>query len=198
VALDILSKEMADAPTSFKVAATLAEFEVPMTTYLESRAGFDGVAVGALVFHRNRLLLVQRSAHDSMPSLWETPGGACDAEDDSILHAAARELWEETGLRVKSFNRQVGTGIEFLNRGGRRIFKVSFLVEVEEVDTTEANGLEVVAVKLDPNEHQNWIWVTEEDCIAGKSANVEIPITHIDQKQTIIEGFEQRRQDAKV
>jgi 8-oxo-dGTP pyrophosphatase MutT (NUDIX family) len=197
VALAITSKEMANAPTTFKVAATLSEFEVPMKTYLENHAGFDGVGVGALVFHGNRLLIVQRSAHDSMPSLWETPGGACDAEDETILHAAAREVWEEAGLRVKSFNRQVGTGIEFRTSRGLKIFKLSFEVEVEEVDTAEAAGLEAIAVKLDPNEHQDWAWVSEEDCIAGKSDNVEIPFTHINQKQTIMAGFEQRWQGAK-
>jgi 8-oxo-dGTP pyrophosphatase MutT (NUDIX family) len=195
----ISSKEMSDsAPTTFKAATTLSEFEVSMSMYLESRAGFDGVAAESLVFHGNRLLLVQRSAHDSMPSLWECPGGACDAEDESILHAAAREVWEETGLHVKRFNRQVGTGNEFMNRRGMRIFKVAFEVQVEEVDTAEATGLETVAVKLDPNEHQNWIWVSEEDCIAGKSGNVKIPFTNINQQRRILLGFEERRQGAKA
>ena len=36
-----------------------------------------------------------------MPLLWEVPGGACDFEDESLLHAVARELCEESGLRAR-------------------------------------------------------------------------------------------------
>jgi hypothetical protein len=85
-----------------------------------------------------------------------------------------------------------------MNRRGMRIFKVAFEVQVEEVDTAEATGLETVAVKLDPNEHQNWIWVSEEDCIGGKSGNVKIPFTNINQQRRILLGFEERRQGAKA
>jgi 8-oxo-dGTP pyrophosphatase MutT (NUDIX family) len=49
----------------------------------------------------DRLLLMQRAASDSLPLLWEVPGGALDPEDPTVLHGAARELWEEAGLATK-------------------------------------------------------------------------------------------------
>ncbi len=49
-----------------------------------------------------RILLLQRAPTDSMPLRWEIPGGACDLEDESLLHAAARELREEAGLRART------------------------------------------------------------------------------------------------
>lgn len=43
-----------------------------------------------------------RLASDEDPNKWEPPGGACDDDDESILHAATRELWEEAGLQSSS------------------------------------------------------------------------------------------------
>lgn len=54
-------------------------------------------------------LLVRRAASDSYPLKWEIPGGSVSpARDASVLHAAARELREETGLRVARFHCPLG------------------------------------------------------------------------------------------
>ena len=69
------------------------------------RATLDGVeehrfrVAGAVVVDGDRLLLVRNlrrnGSHD-----WSTPGGVIDPEDASVLHGLAREVEEETGLRV--------------------------------------------------------------------------------------------------
>lgn len=103
--------------TTFTSPASLADFQQPMQTYLATHPEFDGIAVGACVFSQPqpqsqsqsdlhsteepRILLVQRAPTDSMPLLWEVPGGACDFEDESLLHAVARELREESGLGAR-------------------------------------------------------------------------------------------------
>ncbi|PWI68691.1 hypothetical protein PCL_01780 [Purpureocillium lilacinum] len=54
-------------------------------------------------------LLIRRAASDSYPLKWEIPGGSVStARDASVLHAAARELREETGLRVARFHCPLG------------------------------------------------------------------------------------------
>jgi 8-oxo-dGTP diphosphatase len=53
----------------------------------------------ALVESGGRVLLVRRAAWDSMPGLWELPGGKIDG-DEPVLEALARELDEETGLML--------------------------------------------------------------------------------------------------
>ena len=53
----------------------------------------------ALVESAGRVLLVRRSAWDSMPGLWELPGGKIDG-DEPVLEGLARELDEETGLML--------------------------------------------------------------------------------------------------
>ena len=58
------------------------------------------VAVG-LIFQRGRLLIMQRSAEQMLGGLWEFPGGKIEAGETPAA-AVAREVREETGLRVQS------------------------------------------------------------------------------------------------
>ncbi|KAI2636276.1 NUDIX hydrolase domain-like protein [Hypomontagnella submonticulosa] len=168
------------APTAFTSSSSLANFQLPLRAYLEAHPEFWGIAVGAFVFNpEGRMLLVQRAAHDSMPLKWEIPGGACDYEDESLLHAVARELWEESGLRAKSIVTIVGEGVPFALRNGRRMCKYSFLTEVEGYD-----------VKLDPNEHQAFLWVTEKEARAGKCGDVKFKYTFKEQEASVYEAFE--------
>lgn len=131
------------------------------------------------------LLLVQRSSQDSIPDRWEVPGGSSDENDPTILHSVARELFEETGLHLTRFNRQIGPGVRF--ETGRepqkkQWLKLSFEVEVSEIprishshvhhqdnmarlgnDDLVAGQVLDAVIKLDPEEHQNSAWATEED-----------------------------------
>lgn len=113
---------MVDAPARSpdfgnRADPSISQFAVPRETYLSSRARenskYQNLATGALVIDKStpeRVLLFQRSAGESMPNLWEIPGGACDETDKSILHGAARELWEEAGLAAASILPLVGDG----------------------------------------------------------------------------------------
>ncbi|KAB8168846.1 NUDIX domain-containing protein [Streptomyces sp. 3MP-14] len=52
-----------------------------------------------LVDDRDRLLLFRSEGENGAPTLWMTPGGGV-RRLEPLPRAAARELWEETGLRV--------------------------------------------------------------------------------------------------
>ncbi|KAL7815627.1 NUDIX hydrolase domain-like protein [Trichoderma gracile] len=84
----------------FSFDESLVEFTVPKSDWLRiNNKAFDGVHTSAFIFdEQGRVLLVQRAAHDSMPNLWETPGGAVDEGDASVLAGCAREVLEEVGL----------------------------------------------------------------------------------------------------
>ena len=58
------------------------------------------VAVGAVVFHRGRVLLVKRGRPPSR-ALWAIPGGGVDL-GETLVQAAEREVFEETGLRIRA------------------------------------------------------------------------------------------------
>lgn len=104
-------------------------------------------AVGALVFHEGKLLLVQRSSNDTyLPNAWELPGGKVERGEDPHT-AVSRETLEETGLQC--------------DFGQMSIFKhpseqTDYHVYLGSSDSTE--------VTLS-DEHQAWDWVTVEEAL---------------------------------
>lgn len=179
-------------PITFTYPPSLSPFAIPLSAFLASHPTgtiLHGITTSTLVFDAdNRILLLQRAAHDSMPGQWECPGGAVDPEDATILDAAMRELWEEAGLRGKRVVRFVeeagvqgqeaggrweerGLVFSFVNRSGvfRRFYRVAFEVEVE------GEGRPVV--RLDPEEHQDYLWVSEEEVRSGRVGGREIVLT---------------------
>ncbi len=57
------------------------------------------LAVGALVLHHDHVLLVRRSTPPEA-GRWSFPGGRVEP-GERMADAAAREVWEETGLDVE-------------------------------------------------------------------------------------------------
>ncbi|KAL7955552.1 NUDIX domain-containing protein [Trichoderma compactum] len=178
----------------FAFDESLIEWTVPKSDWLSIHdKNFDGVATSAYIFDaQGCVLLVQRAAHDSMPNLWETPGGAVDAGDESILAGCAREVGEEVGLVARRMKRLVteGEGREkwsvFTNRRGTRVFcGFAFEVEVEK-------GGEVV---LDPEEHQAWVWAGEEDVRRGVVGGRRIALSCLMVRNRLMEAFRLRRED---
>jgi len=150
-------------------------------------ANYNYLASGALVFDDSnssdpRVLLIQRSASDSMPGRWEIPGGGVDDDDESILHAVARELWEEAGLTAFSIGPLVGDPHFFESRSGKRICKFNFLVETEIIEG-------IMDVKLDPKEHQRFVWASEGEVRARKVGGQELELTTTDLEVTVLEAF---------
>lgn len=169
----------------FAVANELSEFTVPMKKYLEDKPEYHLLAVGAQVYWNGRVLLVQRSASDSIPLKWETPGGACDEEDATVLHAASRELFEESGLYATRIARLVSHWSWHHRRLNSTIVKYNFVVEVKCLDN------EAPKVKLDPKEHEQFVWATKVEVEADrtKQGNIALNFTSTDQKQSILDGF---------
>ena len=197
---------------AFTHQPTVAALNIPAKAFVAAHPLIAGAATGALVFSRapageDRVLLIQRAPHDSMPLRWEIPGGACDWGDETMLHGLARELWEEAGLRLRSVVRQVGEERTFLTRRGLGVVKVVFEVEVE-TGTEAGSGEDVVPevvpeVVLDPNEHVRFLWATEDECRAGRvavlgssgeSEGVDIEFTTADERAVILLGLQLRRE----
>ncbi|KAJ9158191.1 hypothetical protein NKR19_g3587 [Coniochaeta hoffmannii] len=182
---------------TFTFDPSLEEFSVPMETYLSTHPQYDAIATGCLVFWSPssspsvpRLLIQKRSAHDSMPGRWEIPGGGCDCEDETILHGAARELWEESGVVAARVVGKVGGEHVFFSRRGMRICKVNFEVEVGRA-AGEEEGPPVV--RLDANEHEEYLWVSEEEARAGRKGGVEVRFTTREQEEVIWEAFSRKK-----
>ncbi|PNP38432.1 hypothetical protein TGAMA5MH_09513 [Trichoderma gamsii] len=179
----------------FAFDESLVEWTVPAADWLRIHGKhFDGIGTSAFVFDaQNRVLLVQRAAHDSMPNLWEAPGGAVDAEDASVLHGCAREVREEAGLVARRMKRLVTEGERemgekwsvFTNRSGTKIIcGVGFEVEVEDGE-----------VVLDDNEHQGWVWAAEGEVRGERMEDGRgIKLTGGMMRRKLLEAFRLRRE----
>ncbi|KAB5513337.1 NUDIX hydrolase domain-like protein [Coniochaeta sp. 2T2.1] len=219
-----LPPEPASSPSSpptpkfnFTYDPSLTPYNVSLHTFLQSHPEYDAIATGCLVFWSPpspsssasastpqspsssssppRILLQKRAAHDSMPGRWETPGGGCDLDDESVLHAAARELWEESRLVVGHVVARVGGEHVFFSRRGMRIGKFNFVVEVvndaEGRGEGDGDGEEGPPnVKLDANEHEDFVWASEGECRAGKIRDGrELVFTTRAQEEVVYEAF---------
>lgn len=173
---------------NYCVSPSLKLFNQSVQKFLSDHEQFDGVCTGALIYDNlHRILLIQRAASDSWPGRWEIPGGSCEDADDTILDGLVREVWEETGLIVKAIIRLVNDfGTQFLSRSGKRIIKFEFEIEVEHT------GL----VQLNKEEHEAFVWATEEECEAGRikgHSNTSFEFTTSSQSESIMEAFRFRR-----
>ncbi|KAJ8105625.1 hypothetical protein OPT61_g10061 [Boeremia exigua] len=143
---------------SFEYSSSLQQFAVPESDYLREHHDVDIICTGAVVFDsKGRLLLVQRAKEEkAYPDAWEIPGGKMDDTDETILHAAARELKEETGLTATRVVRKV-TEFTFLD-GGKSRPNTMWLKLIFEFEVEDPN-----AVVLDPVEHQRYLWASEDE-----------------------------------
>lgn len=181
---------MSKAPDfKFKSHPSVSTFLVSSQNFFSQNpddlSRYQHLATGAVVFDKStppRILLIQRAANDSMPNLWETPGGACDDDDETLLYGVARELWEEAGLKATSIGPQVGEGYVFHTRSGKTVSKFTFIAEVESEE-----------VKLDPEEHQKHVWATEEEVKRHRVGDVVIDFTHSNQEDVVLQAFEVQR-----
>ncbi len=57
------------------------------------------LGVGALIFHRNKILLVERGK-EPLKGYWSLPGGALET-GETLEQGVIREVREETGVEVK-------------------------------------------------------------------------------------------------
>jgi 8-oxo-dGTP pyrophosphatase MutT (NUDIX family) len=181
---------MAEHPVfGFDHHPSVAEFAVSKHSYLAARPGapFGYIATSTLVFERRtgsnpRVLLLQRVASDSSPNKWEPPGGACDDDDESILHAAARELWEEAGLETARIVGLVGDPYFFPIRKGE-VCQFSFAVHIRTDNRTSS------AVKLNPEEHQRFVWATEDEVRARNVDGIDLDFTADEVERTLLLAF---------
>lgn len=153
----------------FSVPAHLSQFNIPLAEFSASKPGFTDFFAGGHVFSQGqsgeyRVLLLQRAPTDSLPHFWEGPGGGVDPQDASILAGAAREVFEESGLRVARFVDLIAVN-EWTRLKPDKLHvvgKFNFLVEVD----GQATG-EPMQVKLEETEHQAFAWATEEEVREG-------------------------------
>jgi len=82
------------------------------------------VGVGALVFHNDRVLLVERGIAPSK-GLWAIPGGGLEL-GESLQEAAEREVLEETGLIIEA--REAIYTFDFIERDDTDTIRFHYVI----------------------------------------------------------------------
>ena len=197
-------------PISIHIPPNLAHLKTSLRQFLDynkaNHINYHMLAVGACIFtptsahHPHpRLLLLQRASTDSYPNVWEFPGGAAEFSDPSILHSVARETFEETGLRLTRFVRQIGDGTKWTTRA-KTWLKLVFEIQVVELhDTIPAAAEEDLApVTLDPQEHQKYVWATEAEIRQCTTTSGPYPTMTEEQRQVMLQAFALHNAAAKL
>ncbi|KAG9192542.1 hypothetical protein G6011_11276 [Alternaria panax] len=164
----------------------LQEFAVSEAAYLRQHPEYDCLVTGSVVFNEEgRLLLVQRAAEErAFPD--EIPGGKVDDTDETILHAAARELKEEAGLDTIRIQKKV-THFTFVDeKPGRRT--TTWLKLVFEMSVKNADN-----VVLDRMEHQRFLFASEDEVVHDQAGDVKLRYISAANKEVKLKAFKQRR-----
>ena len=82
------------------------------------------VAVGAIVFKNNRVLLVRRAQPPSQ-NLWAIPGGKVEI-GETLQEAAEREILEETGITVEA--REPVYTFDYIERDGSELPRFHYVI----------------------------------------------------------------------
>jgi ADP-ribose pyrophosphatase len=78
----------------------LEESETLMTDFKDDYPDYPRVAVGAIVFKNDEVLLVRRAQPPSQ-DIWAIPGGRVEI-GETLQQAAEREIFEETGVKIRA------------------------------------------------------------------------------------------------
>lgn len=177
-------------PLSYTTSPAASFLAVKRSEFLASRPRIQVLMAGAVVFRQvppgnptataDQVLVVRRSASDSYPGTWETPGGSIEETDSTIIAGAVRELWEETGIRAchvpcaVGMLLQDGRAAEVAAKDDARLDDDGLTITF--VETGRVWGKSTVIVEVEstdevtvrPDEHSEWAWVTEEEVRRGR------------------------------
>jgi 8-oxo-dGTP diphosphatase len=110
--------------------------------------------VGCIVRLEDKILLLYRSAKETEPSLWGIPAGKTE-EGESELQTVARELYEETGLKLQEKD------LEYL--GHLPIEYDTFIVDFPIFTVSFDHEPSVI---LTPREHIDYKWLTPRQVLS--------------------------------
>lgn len=117
------------------------------------------VTVACVVHAQGKFLVVEETINGK--KLWNQPAGHLEA-DETLLQAAERELWEETGIRATphSFLRM----LQWLAPDKTPFLRFAFVIELQEQLPTEPHDSDIDCC----------LWLTADEIL--QSSNLRSPL----------------------
>ncbi|MGO1308710.1 MAG: NUDIX domain-containing protein [Kluyvera intermedia] len=112
------------------------------------------VTVACLVHAQGKFLVVEETINNK--ALWNQPAGHLEA-DETLVHAARRELWEETGIHAtpQHFLRLH----QWIAPDKTPFLRFLFVIELSEMCATEPHDSDI----------DRCLWVTAEEILNAKN-----------------------------
>lgn len=194
-----------------RIAPTLNAYSCTPEHLLASRPYIDGLLAGAVVYRQNadiarglETLIIRRAPSDSWPLKWEHPCGTVDiGRDQNMIEAAVRELAEETGLVAHTVIAAVVIRPipahgeqQFPDDENARMDEDGFLLLFDAIGKTWSKLTVLVVVEgqdvnLDPDEHDAYAWVTEDEVVERRRDHGEaIDFVSDGVRRTLLAGFD--------
>lgn len=104
------------------------------------------VVVGGVIKRNEFTLVVQRNKNDFLGGLVEIPSGSID-KNENLLDGLAREIFEETGLKITSVEKYISF-FDYRSSSGKKTRQFNFVVFATEDE-----------VVLNPSEHEWFSWI---------------------------------------
>jgi ADP-ribose pyrophosphatase YjhB (NUDIX family) len=105
------------------------------------------IRVAGLVRKDDEILLIQQQNRHGIRS-WSIPGGRLESSDSDIFRGAEREVWEETGLRVKAG--QLRYVSEYL---APDLIALTLIIECHLAEDEDPNNIHLNNIMEDDNIH---------------------------------------------
>jgi len=131
------------------VALRIDRCEIPNGSIFEPYVIETGTWVNVIALTKNReIILVKQYRHGANQVMLEIPAGVMDAEDESPLQTAKRELMEETGYTSEKI---IEVGKSYPNPATHNNLTYSFLaLDAEKVGQQHLDATEEIDVSLMP------------------------------------------------
>lgn len=110
--------------------------------------------VGVYIIIKNQLLVLKRSINSAEGNSWTVPSGKIEKKE-TILEAAARELFEETGIETTKYHHLKHFGSVYIQKN-------SFEYVYHFCELIHDFGLQFPVVQLS-DEHQSYKWATVQE-----------------------------------
>lgn len=110
--------------------------------------------VGCYIEHNGNILLLYRHAHKINGNKYGLPAGKVE-RGETVRHAMAREIHEETGLKIEQ-EKLSEIGMVYVRNSGQdfqyHMFKYAFATKPH--------------ITINPAEHKNFIWASPKESLS--------------------------------